>query len=155
MKVKIMKITDPPLIAGTFSMIKQDGQLLVAFCPDDYVLNPRKKDFFAVNERAVARMLYRNGLIDEPQLFELIKEGRQEIMWEIYPATLISAIVLGLPEEPNSIDEIKTKFVLDAETTKKFEALSAHFIDADCPDKFLNIRAKGQYPYDRHDRNVI
>jgi len=150
-----MTNTDPPVIGGTLFMIKQQGQFKVAFFPGLYVLNPRKEDFFPGNERAIAKMLYRNGLVDEPQLFELVKEGREEIILDIYTATLISAIVLGLPEEPSSIEDIEAKTAHDATKKQTFEALSAHFMEPDSSEKLLQVRVTAQYPRYLDDRNVI
>jgi hypothetical protein len=149
-----MKNIDPLVIGGTLFMIKQEGQFKVAFFPGRYVLNPRKEDFFPGNERAISRMLYRNGLVDEPQLFELVKEGREEIILDIYTATLISAIVLGLPEEPSSIEDIEAKIAHDAAKKQTFEALSAHFMEPDSSEKLLQVRVTAQYPRYLDDRNV-
>jgi hypothetical protein len=146
---------DPLVISGTLFMIKQEGQFKVAFFPERHVLNPKKEDFSPGNERAIARMLYRNGLVDEPQLFELVQEGREEIILDIYRATLISAIVLGLPEEPSSLEEIKAKIADDAAKKQTFEALSTRFIEPDPSEKLFQVRVTAQYPRYLDDRNVI
>ena len=140
-----------PVIAGTLLMLKVDRHFKVAFLADRYELRAMARDFFPRDERTTAKLLYAHGLIDQPQLFELVKEGRQEVMQGVFSATLICAIVLGLSQEPDSIEDVENNFLVDTAATQKFMQLSAHFADHDCFEKYLHVRISGQYVRYRSD----
>ena len=142
-----------PVIAGTLLMLKVDRHFKVAFLADRYELRAMARDFFpCAYERTTAKLLYAHGLIDQPQLFELVKEGRQEIMQGVFSATLICAIVLGLSQEPDSIEDVENNFLVDTAAKQKFRQLSAHFrLIMIAFERYLHVRVSGQYVRYRSD----
>lgn len=125
----------PCVIPGTLFVKKADGQHRVAFCADRYELYADEDEFRPCDEHAVARMLYAYRFIDESDLVQLVL-NEQEIFQGVFPATMVCAIVLGLAEEPKSVEDIGS-VILDEAGTKKLEELRAHFHRPTCPQSYI------------------
>lgn len=93
-------------ISGTICLYKSNGIFALAFIRKVSDLQNRYKHYFRADEKNIARLFYHNGLIDEPQLFELVPEGTEDLLMGAYPRTLVFALLMGLPTEPRSIESI-------------------------------------------------
>jgi hypothetical protein len=95
------------LIYGKLFLAKCSGIFGVAFVLAGEDEEGRHQAYSLSDERTVARMLYTNGYVDEPHLFQLVTEGHEISIEGVFPATLLFAILLGLAEVPDSISDIK------------------------------------------------
>jgi hypothetical protein len=94
-------------VSGKLFFAKCSGIFAIAFILAGEDEEGRHEAYCLSDERTVARMLYANGYLDEPQLFQLVEEGYERSLEGLFPATLILAILLGLAEIPETIGDIK------------------------------------------------
>ena len=106
-------------VTGTLFLTKVDGNFFVAFVvPEEH---ENERSYSLSDEKTVAIMLYKHGVIDEQSLFNLVGEGNERVIPGEFQATLLFAILLGLAEVPEKVEDISIDLesFLDPPGTRK------------------------------------